>query len=62
MSVGRIKDYPQVQLDFSPNIPPLKKGQKRSDIDVRYPLIAPFAFVHIYWDDSQAEMMYEIAL
>jgi archaeal flagellar protein FlaI len=60
MSVGRIKDYPQVQLDFSPNIPPLKKGQKRANIDVRYPLIAPFAFVHIYWDNKQAEMMYEI--
>jgi flagellar protein FlaI len=60
MVVSRIKDYPQVQLDFSPAVPPLKRGQKRTEIDVRYALIAPFSFAHIYWDPKIYELIYEI--
>lgn len=57
---NRIKDYPQVQLDFTPAIPPLKRGVNRTEIDVRYPLIAPFSFAHIYWDAKNYEVCYEI--
>jgi len=55
-----IKDYPQVQINFNPVVPPLKKYKDKSRVDVRYCLISPFAFVHIYWDVKDYELHYEI--
>ena len=57
---NEIKTYPQVPINFSPKIPVLKKAQDKTKIDVRYPLISPFAFVHIYWDPKIYELVYEI--
>ncbi len=60
MAENKIRNYPQVIISFSPNIPPLKKVDDKTKIDVRYPLISPFAFVHIYWDPKIFELVYEI--
>ncbi len=55
-----IFDYPKVQIDFSPKIPPLKKLKDKTKVDIRYCLISPFAFVHIYWDSENYELIYDI--
>ena len=55
-----ILDYPQPAIDFSPRIPKLKKEKNKSKINVRYCLIAPFAYVHIYWDPKEYEVIYRI--
>ena len=55
-----IQQYPRVNMDFNPQIPPLKKIKDKTKINVRYALIAPFAFVHIYWDPKSYEMIYQI--
>jgi len=55
-----IQNYPKVSIDFSPEIPPLKKITEKTKIDVRYCLISPFAFTHIYWDPKRYEVIYEI--
>lgn len=55
-----IKDYPQVQISFTPAVPPLKSFKDKTKVDVRYCLISPFTFVHIYWDDKIYELVYEI--
>jgi len=53
-------DYPQVAIDFSPRIPKLKKEKDKSKINVRYCLVAPFAYVHIYWDPKEYEVVYHV--
>ena len=55
-----IEDYPIVKIDFSPKIPPLKKILDKTNINVRYALILPFAFAHIYWNPKISEVVYEI--
>ncbi|MHA1988095.1 MAG: type II/IV secretion system ATPase subunit [Promethearchaeota archaeon] len=55
-----MQNYQQVKIDFSPKIPPLKKIKDKTKINVRYCLIAPFAFVHIYWDPKIYELIYEV--
>ncbi|MCA9487512.1 MAG: type II/IV secretion system ATPase subunit [Nanoarchaeota archaeon] len=55
-----IQDYPQVAIDFSPRIPKLQRVKDKSKINVRYCLIAPFTYVHIYWDSKEFEVVYEI--
>ena len=55
-----IQAYPRVQIDFNPEIPPLKKIKDKSLINVRYPLMPPFAFVHIHWDPKTYEVLYDI--
>ena len=51
-----IQDYPRVMINFSPKIPPLKKSQEKTKINVRYALITPFAFAHIYWDPKSQKL------
>ena len=55
-----VLDYPQVFIDFAPKIPPIKKTADKSRVDVRYCLIAPFAYAHIYWDKKEYELVYSI--
>ncbi|MCX6749764.1 MAG: type II/IV secretion system ATPase subunit [Candidatus Pacearchaeota archaeon] len=55
-----IKDYPRVAVNFNPEIPPLKKAKDKTKIDVRYSVLAPFAFVHIHWDEKEYEVIYDI--
>ncbi len=55
-----MQTYQRVEIDFSPKVPPLKKIKDKTKLDVRYALISPFAFVHIYWDPKIYEMVYEI--
>ncbi|MFH1607848.1 MAG: type II/IV secretion system ATPase subunit [archaeon] len=56
----QIQNYQRPSIDFSPNIPPLRKIKDKTKINVRYCLIAPFAFVHIYWDSKIYELVYNI--
>jgi len=55
-----VMNYPQVAIDFVPRIPPLKKVKDNSKIDVRYCLVSPFAYAHIYWDSEEYEVIYEV--
>ncbi|MDD5012559.1 MAG: type II/IV secretion system ATPase subunit [Candidatus Nanoarchaeia archaeon] len=55
-----IESYEKVKIDFHPKIPRLERAADKTKIDVRYPVISPFAFVHIYWDDQIYELVYEI--
>ena len=55
-----IQTYPRVEIDFLPKFPELKKVKDKSHINVRYVLIAPFAFAHIYWDPKISEVVYDL--
>ncbi|MEK6840436.1 MAG: type II/IV secretion system ATPase subunit [Nanoarchaeota archaeon] len=55
-----IKDYPRVKINFNPDIPPLKKTKDKTKIDVRYAVISPFVFIHIYWNPEEYEVAYRI--
>ncbi len=45
---NNMKDYPLVEIDFNPKFEALKKINDKTTINVRYCLIKPFAFAHIY--------------
>lgn len=55
-----IKDYPRVIINFNPEVPPLKKIKDKTKIDVRYSVVSPFAFIHIYWDPKEYEVVYDL--
>src|SRR3989339_628798 len=57
---NNILKYPMPDINFSPQIPSLKKIKDKTKIDVRYCLIAPYAYAHIYWDPKEYELFYEI--
>ncbi|PIO07024.1 secretion system protein E [Candidatus Woesearchaeota archaeon CG08_land_8_20_14_0_20_43_7] len=47
-------------IDLRPRLIRLPKFDDKKDINIRYPVIPPFAFVHIYWSEEDMEIMYEI--
>jgi flagellar protein FlaI len=55
-----IDKYERVKINFNPKIPPLEKVKDKTKIDVRYCIISPFTFVHVYWDDKNYELVYEV--
>ncbi len=58
--ISEVSEYPRVDINFSPKIPPVKRIKDKTKINIRYCLISPFAYVHIYWDEKNYELMYEI--
>ncbi len=50
----------QVQIDIAPPIPPLPILKDKTKIDVRYTVISPYASVHIYWDEVESELRYDV--
>lgn len=47
-------------IDLRPKIINLPPYEEKRTINVRYPLIPPYAYCHIYWDDEQNELIYAI--
>ncbi len=58
--IAKILKYPRPEINFSPQVPPLKKIKDKTKIDVRYCLISPYAYAHIYWDPKEHELVYNI--
>ena len=52
--------YKRPEIDFSPQIPALKRIDDKTKINLRYCLIAPYAYAHIYWNKETYEIAYEI--
>ena len=55
-----IQSYPKVDINFFPEVPVLRKIEDKTLVNIRYTLIAPFTFAHIYWNDKISELVYEI--
>ena len=60
MAQNIITTYPRVEIDFNPKFPAMKKMEDKTKINIRYALIAPFSFAHIYWDPKEFELIYKI--
>jgi len=48
------------KIDTSKEIPPLPDYKTKEEIDVKYPLIPPYAYAHIHWDEEAGEVKYDI--
>ncbi len=55
-----IKTYPRAKIDFNPKFPKIKSIPDKTKVNIRYSLIAPFAFAHIYWDAEAFELVYKL--
>src|SRR3989344_7471740 len=55
-----IQSYPKVDINFFPEVPVLRKIEDKTLVNIRYTLIAPFTFAHIYWNDKISELVYEV--
>ncbi|MFH1408795.1 MAG: type II/IV secretion system ATPase subunit [Nanoarchaeota archaeon] len=47
-------------LDIRPKFVSLPELEDKKNIDVRYPLISPFALAHIFWDPESNELVYHV--
>ncbi|MFA5258988.1 MAG: type II/IV secretion system ATPase subunit [Candidatus Pacearchaeota archaeon] len=50
----------KIEINLNPNIPALPKFEDRTKVNVRYALIPPYVSVHIYWNDEEGELIYEV--
>ncbi len=54
------EELPPFVIDLRPRILTLPDISQKSNINVRYPLMPPYAFAHIYWDEHRKELVYDI--
>lgn len=50
----------EIYINLNPGIPALPRIDDKTKVDVRYVLIAPYAYAHIYWDKKSSELMYDL--
>src|SRR3989338_6087 len=51
---------PEFFIDLRPRLFKLPDFKNKTQINVRYPLLPPYAFAHIYWDDAAKELVYDV--
>ncbi|MBU0980502.1 MAG: type II/IV secretion system ATPase subunit [Nanoarchaeota archaeon] len=51
---------PEFHIDLRPKFVKLPELKDKTSIDVRYPLISPFAVAHIFWDKNNNELIYAL--
>jgi len=49
-----------LQLEVVAPVPRLPPYKKKQTINVRYAVVPPYAFIHIYWDSVKKELVYEV--
>ncbi|MFC1753046.1 type II/IV secretion system ATPase subunit [Thermoproteota archaeon] len=47
-------------IDLTPRIIPLPPFAQKKTMNVRYPLMPPYAFAHLYWDKKTNELIYSV--
>ena len=57
---GEGGEYESFYIDLRPKFVTLPDLDEKTKINVRYPLIPPFSFAHIYWDEENKELVYFI--
>ena len=50
----------KIFINLKPVFPALPRAEDKTKLDVRYGLIPPYAFVHIYWNSKKKELIYEL--
>src|SRR3989344_7016528 len=48
------------KLDLKPSVAEIPDFDDITTVDVRYPLIPPYAYVHIFWDPKSDELIYDV--
>ncbi|NTV22999.1 MAG: type II/IV secretion system ATPase subunit [Nanoarchaeota archaeon] len=48
------------RIETTSQIIDLPSLKEKSTINVRYPLLAPYAYAHIYWDAARNELVYDV--
>ncbi len=51
---------PEFFIDLRPRFVRLPDISDRERINIRYPLLPPYAFAHIYWDNTAKELIYSV--
>jgi len=57
---GEVRTPEGFYIDLRPKVVTLPPYDKKREINVRYPLIPPYAYAHIYWDSKENELMYAV--
>ena len=47
-------------INLNPQIPVIPRNLDKTQVDVRYMVLPPFASVHIFWDQTSGELVYEL--
>ena len=50
----------ELKINLNPKVPTIPKMEDKTQIDVRYVVIDPYVSIHVYWDDSKGEIIYEV--
>lgn len=54
------QDKPKFYIGTKPEIPSLPTEEDKTKINVKYPLIPPYTYVHIFWDEKNGELVYKV--
>ena len=50
----------KIEINLNPNFPALPRIEDKRKINVRYTLISPYVSVHIFWNEVESELVYEV--
>lgn len=53
-------EYPKVEIKEPKNLINFPSLGKATEIDIKYPLLEPFVYAHVIWDQKKKGLVYEV--
>ena len=50
----------EFKIDLNPQIIDIPEFQDKTKINLKYPLLPPYTYAHIYWDHENSELVYSV--
>ncbi|MAG45566.1 MAG: hypothetical protein CMH63_02220 [Nanoarchaeota archaeon] len=57
---GKGKEELKFKINFNPPKPDLPDIQDKTKVDFRYAILAPYSYIHLYWDEVHGEVVYQV--
>jgi flagellar protein FlaI len=49
-----------IHINLNPSVPSIPRSEDKADIDVRYVVIDPYVSIHVFWNQNEGELSYEV--
>ncbi len=59
-NAGKKTEYPHVEIKEPKNLVVFPSSQRTTETDIKYPLIEPFVYAHIRWDQQKKGLVYDV--
>ncbi|MBR9675541.1 type II/IV secretion system ATPase subunit [Candidatus Woesearchaeota archaeon] len=57
---SKAEEETKFEIDLNPKLITIPDFKNKTEVNIQYPLMEPYAYAQIYWDETSKELIYEV--